>query len=354
MPDNPTDKPSNEPTPDASLAGDLGDIDGILSRASRLADELAEQVGVSDDHTYLSQDDYVEAFNKVSDDIRNEEFRKANTTESETLNGSKYLLLKNWGNLERDQSVRLEEILATNRRLNTVYWLKDLLVHIWDHSRMDCARAALGQWCAVAREDGHPDLVRFARTLERYEDGNRLETKEPEAAPTDYKAAAAALGDTLADSPEPEVAESVADAPQTPPTESTTEGPAPPDVTPPSEDAAQLGKRESDASAEGKDAGDAVASTAYELSPDDLADGEGFPSFEDVPAPEQSDGGTPTSPPAQEGARETNAVGAICMALEVIDAPFQRVREMPRRVIGWSALALLFAAFLIFVLSFFQ
>ena len=116
MPDNPTDKPSNEPTPDASLAGDLGDIDGILSQASRLADELAEQVGVSDDHTYLSQDDYVEAFNKVSDDIRNEEFRKANTTESQTLNGSKYLLLKNWGNLEPDGGFSVHGTLHYFRR----------------------------------------------------------------------------------------------------------------------------------------------------------------------------------------------------------------------------------------------
>ncbi|KKL25851.1 hypothetical protein LCGC14_2401150 [marine sediment metagenome] len=113
----------------------------------------------------------VKAFNKVIDDIRNEEFRKANTTERKTLKGSKYLFLKNWGNLRRDQRVRLEEILAMNRRLNTVYWLKDLLAHIWEYRRVGWARATLEQWSAVAREDGHLSLVRFAKTLGRYEYG---------------------------------------------------------------------------------------------------------------------------------------------------------------------------------------
>lgn len=113
----------------------------------------------------------VKAFNKIIDDIRNEEFRKANTTERKTLKGSKYLFLKNWGNLRRDQRVRLEDVLAMNRRLNTIYWLKDLLAHIWEYWRVGWARATLEQWCAVAREDGHPGLVRFAKTLERYKYG---------------------------------------------------------------------------------------------------------------------------------------------------------------------------------------
>ncbi len=270
MPDNPTDKPSNESARDASPAGD---IDDILSQASSLADELAEQVGVPDDHASLSQDDAA--------------------------------------------------VLP-------------------DGDAIDAQLAQVEQQLAETQSEV-ADLP---------------ETKQPEAAPMDYKAAAAALGDTLADSPEPEVAESVADSSQTPPTKSATESPAPPDATPPNEAAAQLGRRESDASAEGKDAGDAVASTAYELNPEDLADGEDLPTFDDAPeaspVPKQPDGGTPTSPPAQGGAMATNALGAICMALEVIDAPFQRVGEMPRRVIGWVGLALLFAAFLIFVLTFFQ
>jgi len=113
----------------------------------------------------------VKAFNKVIDDIRNEEFRKAGGDLRELLKGSKYLFLKNWGNLKRDRRVQLEEILDLNARLNTIYWLKDLLAHIWDYYYPGWAMKMLAEWCAVARQDGHPALVKFAQKLERHQYG---------------------------------------------------------------------------------------------------------------------------------------------------------------------------------------
>lgn len=113
----------------------------------------------------------VKAFNKVIDDIRNEEFRRSDAAGRATLKGSKYLFLKNWGNLRYEQRVRLDDILGMNARLNTVYWLKDLLAHLWSYQRVGWARATLAQWCDVARQDGHPALLRFARMLERREEG---------------------------------------------------------------------------------------------------------------------------------------------------------------------------------------
>ncbi len=62
-----------------------------------------------------------------------------------TLKGSKYLFLKNWGNLRYEQRIRLDEILAINARLSRVYWLKDLLVHLSGYCRVDYARATLNQ-----------------------------------------------------------------------------------------------------------------------------------------------------------------------------------------------------------------
>ncbi len=113
----------------------------------------------------------VKAFNKVIDDIRNEEFRKAGGDLRELLKGSKYLFLKNWGNLEREGRVQLEEILAMNARLTTIYWLKDLLAHIWDYYYPGWAMKMLAEWCEVARQDGHSALVKFAEMLERHEYG---------------------------------------------------------------------------------------------------------------------------------------------------------------------------------------
>jgi len=113
----------------------------------------------------------VKAFNKVIDDIRNQEFRKASAGLRELLKGSKYLFLKNWGNLKREDRVQLEDILALNARLNTIYWLKDLLAHIWDYYYPGWAMKMLAEWCEVARQDGHPALVKFAQKLERHQYG---------------------------------------------------------------------------------------------------------------------------------------------------------------------------------------
>ncbi len=113
----------------------------------------------------------VKAFNKVIDDIRNQEFRKAGGDLRELLKGSKYLFLKNWGNLKRDGRVQLDEILALNTRLNTIYWLKDLLAHIWDYYYPGWAMKMLAEWCEVARLDGHPALAKFAAMLERHQYG---------------------------------------------------------------------------------------------------------------------------------------------------------------------------------------
>jgi transposase len=113
----------------------------------------------------------VKAFNQVIDDVRNEEFRKASGDLRELLKGSKYLFLRNWGNLKREGRVQLEEILDLNARLNTVYWLKDLLAHIWDYYYPGWAMKMLAEWCAVARQDGHPALIKFAEKLERHQYG---------------------------------------------------------------------------------------------------------------------------------------------------------------------------------------
>ena len=113
----------------------------------------------------------VKAFNKVIDEIRNEEFRKAGSGLRELLKGSKYLFLKNWGNLKREGRVQLDEILTLNARLTTIYWLKDLLAHIWDYYYPGWAMKMLAEWCAVARQDGHPALVKFAEMLERHQYG---------------------------------------------------------------------------------------------------------------------------------------------------------------------------------------
>ncbi len=82
-------------------------------------------------------------------------------------------------NLKREGLVQLEEILALNARLNTVYRLKDLPAHIWDYHYPGWADKMLAGWCEVARQDGHPALAKFAEKLERHQYGIISHCKHP-------------------------------------------------------------------------------------------------------------------------------------------------------------------------------
>jgi len=112
----------------------------------------------------------VAAFGRVIDKVRLSEYRKASARDREVIKGSKYLLLKR--SLSSPEHRRhLKDLLALNETLSQVYILRDLLARIWGYHYRAWAAKALQAWCALAREVGHPELVQFARSLERHREG---------------------------------------------------------------------------------------------------------------------------------------------------------------------------------------
>jgi len=80
----------------------------------------------------------------------------------------RWLLLRNADNLSPEQAVKLEELLAANAPLTTVYVLKSQLKELWYAPSEAEARSRWQQWLAMARESGIPALIAFARRLEPY------------------------------------------------------------------------------------------------------------------------------------------------------------------------------------------
>ncbi len=113
----------------------------------------------------------VQAFNKVINNVRNQEYRKATEEEKKIIKGSKYLLLKNKINLRQEEKPHLKELLELNQSLFTVYLLKDALKRIWKYKYTRCAERALENWCALAQESRIPSVIQFAKRLERYREG---------------------------------------------------------------------------------------------------------------------------------------------------------------------------------------
>ena len=300
MPDNPTGKPANEPTPDALPDGD---IDSALSELSSLADSLADEVGPSDAQETQSAEDAVSP--------------SSHSADADAIDA------------KLDQ---IEQSLAETRSQVT------------------------GTDSANVLEVEQPA-------------GEEPAVEEPfvdEA--MDYRAAAAALGDTLSVSTEPEPG---ADEPP----QSADAGPAPePPASPHKKQTGgkvvQLGKREAKPPAEAKDG--VETSPGYDLADENLADAPGnenLPSLDDtgdaadsVEAPSQRGDGLPSarakvrapSAPGRGSVLPEPAVSALGAVLDVMDLPFRRAGDRIRQVIGWLALAILFAAIVVFALSFLQ
>lgn len=85
---------------------------------------------------------------------------------------ARWLLLRNRDGIKRPQDrVRLDELLAANQALMTVYILKDGLKQLWRQDSREAATAAWETWKATALESGLPPLVRFVRNLTPYVPG---------------------------------------------------------------------------------------------------------------------------------------------------------------------------------------
>ena len=114
----------------------------------------------------------VAGFNRVIDKVRNSERQQASAKHQEVFKGSKYLLLKNRKNIRRKKDrEHLKQLLEINETICAVRILRDDLAGIWGYRYRTCAGRALDNWCAAARAVGHPEVTKFANTLERHREG---------------------------------------------------------------------------------------------------------------------------------------------------------------------------------------
>lgn len=84
---------------------------------------------------------------------------------------SRWLLLRNRENLKDGQAVQLQELLAANQPLATVYVLKDALKDIWYAPSVREGWLRWRAWLRHARDSGLAPLQRFARNLRKYARG---------------------------------------------------------------------------------------------------------------------------------------------------------------------------------------
>ncbi|CAG0933311.1 hypothetical protein PLCT1_02328 [Planctomycetaceae bacterium] len=118
----------------------------------------------------------MQMFSKVIRDCRRAEFKAAKTlgdlTGQQTIKGSLWLLLSNRKTLKESDQTRLDQLLAQNQPLATLYALKEQLQRLWHQpaSAPDMA-ARLDDWCSMAKAAKITGLARFVKTLQSHRTG---------------------------------------------------------------------------------------------------------------------------------------------------------------------------------------
>jgi transposase len=110
----------------------------------------------------------IKLFNEKLTQLRRDIYRETtDLLHREALKGTRWLLVKNWENLndKRNEKQRLLEALRINEPLATAYYMKEELGLLWKQQDKASANSFLKDWIARARVSGIRMLQQFAKTL---------------------------------------------------------------------------------------------------------------------------------------------------------------------------------------------
>lgn len=111
----------------------------------------------------------IAAFNKTIDSIRQQEYLKAAEENKKVFKGSKYLFLRKYSSLNKqEERPKLEAILKQNEVLAKTYILKDYINTFWNYDIPELAKGFINHWCKVAVETKCKKLIKFVNMLQRY------------------------------------------------------------------------------------------------------------------------------------------------------------------------------------------
>ncbi len=98
----------------------------------------------------------------------------------QAIKSSRWLLLRNRESLsDREQVVHLQELLAANQSLMTVYVLKEDLKRLWRYRHRGYAKRLWEGWYRRALESGIAPLIQFANRLKPYLKGILAHCRHP-------------------------------------------------------------------------------------------------------------------------------------------------------------------------------
>lgn len=105
------------------------------------------------------------------DETRRAEFFRKGGAARALVRGKRWLLLRNWADLDRHERQTLRELFALNRRLAKAHLLREQLAQLWSYTYEGWARRFLTTWLRALRWQRLPAFQKLARLLTRHLDG---------------------------------------------------------------------------------------------------------------------------------------------------------------------------------------
>lgn len=110
----------------------------------------------------------VKALNNAVDEVRKEQWRKANKIDRKALKGLRWLLYRHSSTRSRDDTRTLKELERSNRRIYRAWRLKDEFEQFWDYKVPWAARRFLQSWTATAMRSRLEPIKNFVRILRKH------------------------------------------------------------------------------------------------------------------------------------------------------------------------------------------
>lgn len=105
---------------------------------------------------------------KAVDKVRVEEARRLKEEGCPVLAGTRFIFMKNYGNLSGTQRERLSEMASMNLRVNRAYLLKEDFSRFWDCPDMESAQRFLDDWFWRASHSRIEQMVKAAYQLREH------------------------------------------------------------------------------------------------------------------------------------------------------------------------------------------
>ena len=112
----------------------------------------------------------VKALNGAVDEVRKEEWRKAEGDDKKALKGLRWLLFMHSKNRTKGDTRRLNELKKSNRRIHRAWVLKDEFEAFWEYAYTQSAESFFNGWITTALKSRLQPIKDFALMVRRHAD----------------------------------------------------------------------------------------------------------------------------------------------------------------------------------------